>query len=115
MKLVEAVIKPFKLEEAKTALLEIGVPGLTLSEVRGFGRQLGHSEIYRGAEYVRDFLPKSKLEIVVPDDAVEKVSAALLVYCRTGRIGDGVIFVMPMDDAIRVRTGESGDEAVGGA
>jgi len=113
MKKIEAIIKPFKLDEAKEALGAIGIEGLTVSEVKGFGRQKGHSELYRGAEYVVDFLPKIKLEIVVPDDLVDKVTHALRESCHTGRIGDGKIFVIPVDDAIRIRTGERGDSAVG--
>lgn len=112
MKKVEAIIKPFKLDDAKQALSEIGVQGLTVSEVRGFGRQKGHSELYRGAEYVVDFLPKLKLEIVVPDEAVEKVTLALSDAARTGKIGDGKIFVLPLDEAVRIRTGERGDGAL---
>ena len=112
MKKVEAIIKPFKLDEAKEALSAIGVQGLTVSEVKGFGRQKGHTELYRGAEYVVDFLPKIKLEIVVPEDLVEKVTHALLESCHTGRIGDGKLFVLPVENAIRIRTGERGDDAV---
>jgi nitrogen regulatory protein P-II 1 len=112
MKKVEAIIKPFKLDEAKEALSGIGVQGITVSEVKGFGRQKGHTELYRGAEYVVDFLPKIKLEIVVADDLVEKVTNALLESCQTGRIGDGKIFVLPVDQALRIRTGEQGDAAV---
>ena len=112
MKKIEAIIKPFKLDEAKEALSGIGVQGLTVSEVKGFGRQKGHTELYRGAEYVVDFLPKIKLEIVVADDLVEKTTIALSEACHTGRIGDGKIFVLPVEDAIRIRTGEHGDEAV---
>ena len=112
MKKIEAIIKPFKLDEAKEALSGIGIQGLTVSEVKGFGRQKGHTELYRGAEYVVDFLPKIKLEIVVSDDLVEKTTMALTEACHTGRIGDGKIFVLPVEDAIRIRTGEHGDEAV---
>ena len=112
MKKIEAIIKPFKLDEAKEALSGIGVQGITVSEVKGFGRQKGHTELYRGAEYVVDFLPKIKLEIVVPDDLVEKVTGALTESCATGRIGDGKIFVLPIEEAIRIRTGEKGDAAV---
>jgi nitrogen regulatory protein P-II 1 len=112
MKKVEAIIKPFKLDEVKEALNAIGIQGITVSEVKGFGRQKGHTELYRGAEYVVDFLPKIKLEIVVADDQVEKVSHCLSEACQTGRIGDGKIFVLPVDDAVRVRTGERGDAAV---
>jgi nitrogen regulatory protein P-II 1 len=112
MKKVEAIIKPFKLDDAKQALGEVGVQGLSVSEVKGFGRQKGHSELYRGAEYVVDFLPKLKLEIIVPDDLVEKVVVALTDSARTGKIGDGKIFVIPVEDAIRIRTGEKGEAAL---
>ena len=112
MKKIEAIIKPFKLDDAKEGLSKIGVQGLTVSEVRGFGRQKGHTELYRGAEYVVDFLPKLKLEIVVADDQVEKVTITLQEACQTGKIGDGKIFVLPIEDAIRIRTGEHGDAAV---
>ncbi|TWJ26507.1 P-II family nitrogen regulator [Geobacter argillaceus] len=112
MKLIEAIIKPFKLDEVKEALNEIGVEGITVSEVKGFGRQKGHTELYRGAEYVVDFIPKVKLEIVVPDDLVVKIIETIETTARTGRIGDGKIFVIPLDEAIRIRTGERGDEAI---
>jgi len=112
MKKVEAIIKPFKLDDAKQALGEIGVQGLSVSEVKGFGRQKGHSELYRGAEYVVDFLPKIKLEVVVPDEAVEKVTVALTRAARTGKIGDGKIFVLPVEESVRIRTGERGDAAL---
>ena len=112
MKKVEAIIKPFKLDDAKEALGRVGALGMSVSEVKGFGRQKGHSELYRGAEYVVDFLPKLKLEVVVPDDEVEKVTSALAEAARTGKIGDGKIFVMPVDDAVRIRTGETGDAAL---
>ena len=112
MKKIEAIIKPFKLDDAKQALAEIGVQGLSVSEIRGFGRQKGHSELYRGAEYVVDFLPKLKLEVVVPDEAVEKVTLALSKAARTGKIGDGKIFVSPIEEAVRIRTGERGDTAL---
>ena len=112
MKLITAIIKPFKLDEAKEALSAVGVQGITVSEVKGFGRQKGHTELYRGAEYVVDFLPKIKLEIVVPDDMVEKVTGSLQEACRTGRIGDGKIFVMSVEKAVRIRTGETGDAAI---
>lgn len=112
MKKIEAIIKPFKLDDAKEGLSRIGIEGLTVSEVRGFGRQKGHTELYRGAEYVVDFLPKLKLEIIVPDDMVEKVTVTLQEACQTGKIGDGKIFVLPVEDAIRIRTGEHGDAAV---
>ena len=113
MKLITAIIKPFKLDDVREALSEIGVTGITVVEVKGFGRQKGHTELYRGAEYVVDFLPKIKLEIVVPDDLVEKVALTLQEACHTGRIGDGKIFVLTVDDAVRIRTGERGDAAVG--
>lgn len=109
MKKVEAIIKPFKLEEVKEALAAVGIQGLTVTEVKGFGRQKGHKELYRGAEYVVEFLPKVKLEIVVPDDKLEGVIAAVIKAASTGRIGDGKIFVSNIEDAIRIRTGETGD------
>jgi nitrogen regulatory protein P-II 1 len=112
MKKVEAIIKPFKLDEVKEALHEIGINGLTVTEVKGFGRQKGHTELYRGAEYVVDFLPKIKLEIVVSDDLADKVVDAIVGAANTGRIGDGKIFVLPLEEAIRIRTGERGSEAV---
>ncbi len=112
MKKIEAIIKPFKLDEAKEALSEIGVQGLTVSEVKGFGRQKGHTELYRGAEYVVDFLPKMKLEVVVEDALAEKVVMKLQESCRTGRIGDGKIFIFPVGDALRIRTGERGESAI---
>ncbi len=109
---VEAIIKPFKLEEVKEGLNEIGVTGMTVSEVKGFGRQKGHTELYRGAEYVVDFLPKVKLEVVIVDSKLAKVLAVLCSAARTGRIGDGKVFVLPMDDAVRIRTGERGRDAI---
>ncbi len=109
---VEAIIKPFKLDEVKEALNAIGIQGITVSEVKGFGRQKGHTELYRGAEYVVDFLPKIKVEVVVPDDLVEKVTDAVQTAANTGRIGDGKIFVFPVVDAVRIRTGERGEEAI---
>ena len=112
MKKVEAIIKPFKLDEVKEALHTIGVQGLTVTEVKGFGRQKGHTELYRGAEYVVDFLPKIKLEIVVSDEMVDKVIQAIVESANTGRIGDGKIFVASLDEVIRIRTGERGPEAV---
>ena len=112
MKKVEAVIKPFKLDEVKEALHGIGIQGLTVTEVKGFGRQKGHTELYRGAEYVVDFLPKIKLEVVVSDEMVDKVIQAIVESANTGRIGDGKIFVLPMEEAIRIRTGERGPDAV---
>ncbi len=112
MKKIEAIIKPFKLDEVKDALMEIGVKGMTISEVKGYGRQKGHKEIYRGAEYVVDFIPKIKLEIIMPssqvDAAVEKIRQA----ANTGKIGDGKIFVLPVEDVIRLRTGERGEDAI---
>jgi len=112
MKKVEAIIKPFKLEEVKDALTEIGVYGMTVSEVKGFGKQKGHTELYRGAEYVIDFLPKLKIEVVVDDEIVEKVVEVISNAARTGRIGDGKIFIIPVEDAIRIRTGERGTDAI---
>jgi len=112
VKKVEAIIKPFKLDEVKQALSEIGVAGLTATEVKGFGRQKGHTELYRGAEYVVDFLPKVKVEVVVADALVVKVVEAIERAAKTGRIGDGKIFVLPVDEVIRIRTGERGEEAL---
>ena len=112
MKKVEAIIKPFKLDEVKEALSGIGVQGMTVSEVKGFGRQKGHTELYRGAEYVVDFLPKVKVEIIVRDDMVPGVVEAIQRAAKTGRIGDGKIFVMPIDDIVRIRTGERGGDAI---
>jgi nitrogen regulatory protein PII len=112
MKLIIAVIKPFKLEEVREALTAVGVQGLMVSEVKGYGRQSGHTEIYRGAEYVVNFVPKVKLELVVPDSTVGPAVDALQTSARTGKIGDGKIFVLPVDQAVRVRTGESGSEAL---
>jgi len=112
MKKIEAIIKPFKLDDAKNALQEAGVHGLTVTEVKGFGRQKGHTELYRGAEYVVDFLPKVKLEIVVSDDLVDSVVDLLLKAVATGRIGDGKIFILPVEEVIRIRTGERGAEAI---
>jgi nitrogen regulatory protein P-II 1 len=112
MKKIEAVIKPFKLDEVKSALLAIGVQGMTVSEVRGFGRQKGHTELYRGAEYVVDLLPKVKLEVVVADELVDKVVVTIKDTAKTGRIGDGKVFVSDVADVIRIRTGERGDAAV---
>ena len=112
MKKVEAIVKPFKLDEVKEALNHIGVKGMTLTEVKGYGRQKGHKEIYRGAEYQVDFVPKIKIETVVEDDAAEKVVAALLESAGTGKIGDGKIFITSISDAVRIRTGETGDDAV---
>ena len=112
MKLVKAIIKPFKLDDVREALSEIGVAGITVSEVKGFGRQKGHTELYRGAEYVVDFLPKVKIETVVEDVVVEKVIEAISKAANTGKIGDGKIFVLNVEQAVRIRTGESGDEAL---
>ena len=112
MKKVEAVIKPFKLDEVKEALTEIGITGMTISEVKGFGRQKGHTELYRGAEYTIDFIPKIKLEVIVPDESVEKVVKVIVSSAKTGRIGDGKIFILPVEDAVRIRTGERGQEAL---
>lgn len=112
MKKVEAVIKPFKLDEVKEALQDVGVQGLTVIEVKGFGRQKGHTELYRGAEYVVDFLPKVKLEIVIPDDLLDGALEVILSSASTDKIGDGKIFVSDIEQAIRIRTGESGDEAL---
>jgi nitrogen regulatory protein P-II 1 len=112
MKKIEAIIKPFKLDEVKDKLNEIGIKGITASEVKGFGRQKGHTELYRGAEYVVDFLPKVKLEIIVSDSMVEEIVEAITKTAQTGRIGDGKIFVLPVEDIIRIRTGEHGEDAV---
>ena len=112
MKLITSIIKPFKLDEVREALAEIGVTGLTVTEVKGFGRQKGHTELYRGAEYVVDFLPKVKVEVVVPNDRVETVTEAIVKAARTGKIGDGKIFVSSIEHAIRIRTGEEDDAAV---
>ena len=112
MKLIEAVIKPFKMDEVKDALNEIGIEGITISEVKGFGRQKGHTELYRGAEYVVDFIPKIKMQIAVSDELVGKVVATIETAAKTGRIGDGKIFIIPLDDAIRIRTGERGADAI---
>jgi nitrogen regulatory protein P-II 1 len=112
MKKIEAVIKPFKLDEVKDALNSIGVQGITVTEVKGFGRQKGHTELYRGAEYVVDFLPKIKLEIIAADALVPKIIATIETTAKTGRIGDGKIFVTPVDEVIRIRTGERGESAI---
>lgn len=112
MKKVEAIIKPFKLDDVKEALKDIGIQGLTVTEVKGFGRQKGHTELYRGAEYVIDFLPKIKLEIIVDDDIVPKVIDVIMDSARTGKIGDGKIFILPMEEIIRIRTGERGIDAI---
>ena len=112
MKKIEAIIKPFKLEEVKSALAEIGVQGMTLTEVKGFGRQKGHTEIYRGSEYTVDFLPKVKLEIVVENGQVDQIVHTIVKTANTGKIGDGKIFVSAVDEAVRIRTGERGEDAV---
>lgn len=112
MKLITAIIKPFKLDDAREALSEVGVTGLTVTEVKGFGRQKGHTELYRGAEYVVDFLPKSKLEIAVDDDQADRVIDAISKATSTGKIGDGKIFVQDLSDVVRIRTGESGADAL---
>ena len=112
MKKIEAIIKPFKLEEVKDALADIGVEGMTVSEVKGFGRQKGHTEIYRGSEYTVDFLPKIKVEVVVTDALVDTAVTAIVKAAKTGKIGDGKVFVSPVDDVIRIRTDEHGDSAI---
>jgi nitrogen regulatory protein P-II 1 len=112
MKKIEAVIKPFKLEEVKDALGEIGIEGMTVTEVKGFGRQKGHTEIYRGSEYTVDFLPKIKLELVLPDDRVDAAVKAIVSAAKTGKIGDGKVFVSQVEEAVRIRTDEKGDAAV---
>jgi nitrogen regulatory protein P-II 1 len=112
MKLIEAVIKPFKLDEVKDALNEIGIEGITVSEVKGYGRQKGHTELYRGAEYVVDFIPKIKIEIAVSDELVTKVVETIQNTAKTGRIGDGKVFIIPLEEAIRIRTGEKGTDAI---
>ncbi len=112
MKKIEAIIKPFKLDEVKEALNEIGIQGMTVSEVKGFGRQKGHTELYRGAEYVVDFIPKIKLEIIVGDDIVAKVVDTVEQAAKTGRIGDGKIFITPVEEIVRIRTGERGQDAI---
>lgn len=112
MKKIEAIIKPFKLEEVKDALGEIGIEGMTVTEVKGFGRQKGHTEIYRGSEYTVDFLPKIKLEVVLPDDRVESAIASIVKAAKTGKIGDGKVFVSTIDETVRIRTEEKGDKAI---
>lgn len=112
MKLIKAIIKPFKLEEVKDALSEIGVEGMTVSEVKGFGRQKGHTEIYRGSEYTVDFLPKVKVEIAIADDMSDKVVDAIVSASQTGKIGDGKIFILPIEETVRIRTGEKGEDAI---
>ena len=112
MKMVMAIVKPFKLDDVREALAEVGVQGITVTEVKGFGRQRGHTELYRGAEYVVDFLPKIKVEILVTDAQAAAVADAIMTTAKTGRIGDGKIFILPADEAIRIRTGERGESAV---
>ena len=112
MKKVEAIIKPFKLDEVREALSDIGVSGLTVTEVKGFGRQKGHTELYRGAEYVVDFLPKVKVEVIIADNLVERAIEAIIKAARTGKIGDGKIFIVPVEEVIRIRTGEKGADAI---
>ncbi len=112
MKKLEAIVKPFKMEDVKEALSEIGIEGMTVTEVKGFGRQKGHTEIYRGTEYTVDFLPKVKFEIVLKDDQVEAAAAAIVSAAKTGKIGDGKVFILPIEDAIRIRTDERGEEAI---
>jgi nitrogen regulatory protein P-II 1 len=112
MKKIEAILKPFKLEEVKDALAEVGIEGMTVSEVKGFGRQKGHTEIYRGSEYNMDFLPKIKIELVVPDDRADNAIAAVVHSARTGKIGDGKIFVTSIEQAVRIRTEETGNQAL---
>jgi len=112
MKKIEAIIKPFKLDDVKEALTEIGVIGMTVTEVRGFGRQKGHTELYRGSEYTVDFLPKVKIEVVVGDHLVDKVTSIIAGAAKTGSIGDGKVFVLPIDEAVRIRTGETGESAI---
>ncbi len=112
MKLITAVVKPFKLDDVRNALSEVGVQGMTVTEVKGFGRQKGHTELYRGAEYVVDFLPKVKLEMAVSDDVVDQAVEAITKAAQTGKIGDGKIFIQPLEDIVRIRTGETGSDAV---
>ncbi|MDN0077328.1 P-II family nitrogen regulator [Crenobacter sp. SG2303] len=112
MKKVEAVIKPFKLDEVREALSDIGINGLTVTEVKGFGRQKGHTELYRGAEYVVDFLPKVKIEVILPDDLVDRAIDTIVATARTGKIGDGKIFVTPVEQVVRIRTGETNEQAI---
>lgn len=112
MKKIEAIIKPFKMEDVKDALAEVGIEGMTVTEVKGFGRQKGHTEIYRGSEYTVDFLPKVKFEIVIADDLTEKAVKAIASAAKTGKIGDGKIFILPLENAIRIRTEETGEDAI---
>ena len=112
MKKIEAIIKPFKLDDVRETLTELGITGMTVSEVKGFGRQRGHTEVYRGAEYAVDFLPKVKIEVVLPDDQIERTVEAIIEAARSGKIGDGKIFVLPEEEVIRIRTGETGETAI---
>ena len=112
MKKIEAIVKPFKLDDVREALTDLGITGMTVTEVKGFGRQKGHTEVYRGAEYAVDFLPKIKIELVLPDDQVERAIEVIVETARSGKVGDGKIFVLPVEDAIRIRTGERSDAAV---
>ena len=112
MKKIEAIIKPFKLEDVKDALADLGVEGMTVTEVKGFGRQIGHTEMYRGSEYTVDFLPKVKVEVVVTDETTQRAVATIVTAAKTGKIGDGKVFVLPIDHAIRIRTDETGDKAI---
>lgn len=112
MKKIEAIIKPFKLDDVREALTELGITGMTVNEVKGFGRQRGHTEVYRGAEYAVDFLPKVKIEVVLPDDQIERTVEAIIEAARSGKIGDGKIFVLPVEEVIRIRTGETGETAI---
>jgi len=112
MKKIEAIIKPFKLDDVREAIAEVGITGMTVTEVKGFGRQKGHTELYRGAEYVVDFLPKMRVEVVVGDELAERVVEAIVAAANTGKIGDGKVFVSPVDEAVRIRTGDSGEEAL---
>ena len=112
MKMITAIIKPFKLDDVRQAVADVGIQGITVTEVKGFGRQRGHTELYRGAEYVVDFLPKAKIELAVADDVADQVVEAIANTARTGKIGDGKIFVVPVEEVVRIRTGERGDEAL---
>jgi len=112
VKKIEAIIKPFKLDDVREALTELGITGMTVSEVKGFGRQRGHTEVYRGAEYAVDFLPKVKIEVVLPDDQIERTVEVIIEAARSGKIGDGKIFVLPVEEVIRIRTGETGETAI---
>ena len=112
MKMIQAIIKPFKLDDVRDALNEVGVSGLTVCEVKGYGRQKGHTELYRGAEYVVEFLPKLRIDVVVPDDRADAVADAIINAAKTGKIGDGKIFIIPVENAVRIRTGEHGDDAL---